>query len=262
MDIRQTKDYARHLEKLGWIVEEKDGIYYFIRKLPLIGSFLKLQRPKTIDLETINTLKKKHRVFKTIIEPNDEEQKTILINAKFKQSTSPYLPSKTVLLDLRKTEDELLNNFKKDVKYALRKTEKIKLSDVEDLAKFRNTWEKSVPFSRYVPSLKNLEVFKTCFDRNFLVLECKEYPAGAVFLIGDKTAYYWLAFTSKKGRKALIQYKIVWEGIKWSKKMGAKELDFEGIFDERFPLKSWHGFTHFKKSFGGVEKEYPGAFVK
>ena len=86
--------------------------------------------------------------------------------------------------------------------------------------------------------------------------------SGAIFLIGDKTAYYWQAFTNKEGRRALTQYKIVWEGILWAKAHGAKIFDFEGIYDERFPNKRWKGFSHFKKSFGGYEINYPGAFVK
>lgn len=89
-----------------------------------------------------------------------------------------------------------------------------------------------------------------------------EASAGAIFLLADSIAYYWQAFTSKGGRGKLTQYKIVWEGILWAKKMGAKVFDFEGIYDERFPNKSWLGFTHFKKSFGGYEVEYPGAFIK
>ncbi len=75
-------------------------------------------------------------------------------------------------------------------------------------------------------------------------------------------AYYWQAFTGTFGRKNQTQYKIVWEGVLWAKKKGVKVFDFEGIYDERFPNKSWRGFTHFKKSFGGYEVEYPGAFVK
>jgi lipid II:glycine glycyltransferase (peptidoglycan interpeptide bridge formation enzyme) len=55
---------------------------------------------------------------------------------------------------------------------------------------------------------------------------------------------------------------MVWYGILWGKKRGAKMFDFEGIYDSRFPNKSWLGFTHFKKSFGGKEVEYPGCFVK
>ena len=42
------------------------------------------------------------------------------------------------------------------------------------------------------------------------------------------------------------------------KKEGKKVFDFEGIYDERFPLISWKGFTRFKKGFGGIEVEYPG----
>jgi len=49
---------------------------------------------------------------------------------------------------------------------------------------------------------------------------------------------------------------------KLAKKMGCKIFDFEGIYDDRFPLKSWLGFSRFKKSFGGLEVEYPGAYSK
>lgn len=86
--------------------------------------------------------------------------------------------------------------------------------------------------------------------------------SGAIFLLADGIAYYWQAFANKEGRKKLYQYKVVWEGILWAKKKGARIFDFEGIYDERFPNKTWLGFTHFKKSFGGYEVEYSGAFVK
>jgi len=90
----------------------------------------------------------------------------------------------------------------------------------------------------------------------------QDIEAGAIFLIGDEISYYWQAFSNNEGRKNFAQYRIVWEGILWAKKQGAKIFDFEGIYDERFPNKNWKGFTHFKKSFGGYEVEYPGAFIK
>ena len=70
------------------------------------------------------------------------------------------------------------------------------------------------------------------------------------------------AAASDAGKKLFAPTLCAWEAIKLSKKHGSKIFDFEGIYDERFPLKSWHGFTRFKKSFGGREIEYPGAFVK
>jgi lipid II:glycine glycyltransferase (peptidoglycan interpeptide bridge formation enzyme) len=36
----------------------------------------------------------------------------------------------------------------------------------------------------------------------------------------------------------------------------------EGIFDERFPIPAWRGFTKFKKGFGGKITKYPGAYQK
>jgi len=86
--------------------------------------------------------------------------------------------------------------------------------------------------------------------------------AGAIFLSGDGIGYYWQAFTNREGREKHEQYNIVWEGILRVKKIGARIFDFEGIYDERFPNKSWLGFTHFKKSFGGYEVIHPGTFVK
>jgi lipid II:glycine glycyltransferase (peptidoglycan interpeptide bridge formation enzyme) len=94
-----------------------------------------------------------------------------------------------------------------------------------------------------------------------LLLDAND-TSGAIFIVADNMGYYWQAFTNKQGRQSLAQYKIVWEGILWAKKRGARVFDFEGIFDERFPNKSWQGFTHFKKSFGEDEVNYPGCFVK
>jgi len=54
-DIRQTLEYANYLKSNGWIVERINGINYFIKKLPLLGSILKLQRPKEIDFKIIKT---------------------------------------------------------------------------------------------------------------------------------------------------------------------------------------------------------------
>ncbi len=122
--------------------------------------------------------------------------------------------------------------------------------------------KKTVNQKRYVPSLLQLELLKKTFANKALFLIAKDNSAGAIFLTGDKIAYYWQAFSNKEGRKSLAQYKIIWEGIIKLKTAGVKILDFEGIYDDRFPNEKWKGFSHFKKSFGGCEVEYPGTFSK
>jgi len=262
LDIRQTPRYAKYLRKTGWQVEKLNGVNCFIKRIPLIGSVIKIQRPETIPLKKIKNLVKKHYAFQLIIEPKTKMDAKYLKRNNFRLINSPFLPSKTLILDLTISREKLLKQFKKDTRYALRKTEKLIVAKPEDITTFYNSWKKAVGRKRYITPLSRLKILKRTFGKNALFLMTKSGSAGAIFLLGDKIAYYWQAFSGRKGRKELAQYKIVWEGILWAKKSGAKIFDFEGIYDERFPNKQWAGFTHFKKSFGGEGLEYPGCFTK
>lgn len=261
VDIRQSREYANYLAKVGWIVERKGGVNYFIKKFPLIGSVIKIQRPEELQPNDIKILSAKYRAFQIIIEPKDIFNDQWLMANGFKSSNSPYLPRKTLLLDLDISRNRLLRNMKKDARNAINNS-KIIVKSCKKLEEFRKAWKKAVGWKRYVPPLSHLTILKKSFKENCLFLMEENGNSGTIFLIGDKIGYYWQAFTNDVGRRNLAQYKIVWEGILWTKRSGARIFDFEGIYDERFPDKSWLGFTHFKKSFGGHELEYPGCFVK
>ena len=262
VDIRQTKEYARYLGRIGWKVERVAEINYFIKKIPLVGSIVKIQRPEEIRIDKIRELAKKYRAFQVIVEPAQELDAKYLKSLGFNLSRSPYLPTKTLLLDLTKRRKELLGGMEKDARSGIKKTETLKTKEIKNLEKFREGWKKSVGLKRYVPALSHLSALKNSFKGNCLFLTTQDLSAGAIFLVGDGIGYYWQAFTNKEGRRDLAQYKIVWEGILWTKTKRARVFDFEGIYDERFPNKSWKGFTHFKKSFGGYEVSYEGTYVK
>lgn len=268
-DIRQTPKYAKYLRAIGWNTIEKRGVYYFLKKIPLAGFVVKIQRPEIVDLETIKQISQKQRIFQIIIEPKDEMGAKHLKAFGFKRSKNPYLPTKTLVLDLTQSKKGLVSQFKKDARQALKKTKNLKVDEIKikDLESFRSVWKKSVSPKRFIPPLSDLKALKKIFKNDCLLLSCidtskQEIVAGAIFLKTKKSAYYWQAFTNKKGRRLLAQYRLVWKGIVWAKERGAKIFDFEGIYDERFPNKSWRGFSHFKKSFGGHEVKYPGAFTK
>jgi lipid II:glycine glycyltransferase (peptidoglycan interpeptide bridge formation enzyme) len=260
VDIRQSKDYALYLSSIGWIIERTNNTNYFIKKIPLIGSVIKIQRPKEIDFKKIEELSKKYRAFQIILEPKDNKQKEEIKKSGFRLSNSPYLPTKTLELNLTKSEKDLLKGLKKDCRRIIEKT-KVKIVKVSP-EKFQKAWKKAVGLKRYVPPISQLESLKKTFGKNSLFITTHDYSAGAIFLRAGGKSYYWQAFANKVGRKNNYQYKIVWEGIIWAKKLSAKVFDFEGIYDARFPNKSWLGFTHFKKSFGGKETEYPETFTK
>jgi len=48
MDVRQSPEYARYLELLGWKIKKINSCQIFIRYLPLLGSIIKIQRPEKI----------------------------------------------------------------------------------------------------------------------------------------------------------------------------------------------------------------------
>jgi len=280
VDIRQTPKYARYMQSLGWKVEKIGNVYpegasfAYVKKIPILGAVLKIQRPEKLNITQIEALSKKYRIFQIIIEPSSEIQAIDLLNRGYKLSKSPYLPTKTLELDLSQSKKELFKNLKKDAKYALRKTSRLKLSTNPNLKSFHEFWVKSVPWQRWVPPARNFRKLQQTFGSSSGLLLAShnvvednkpyqfQFTAGAIFLNAGKRAYYWQAFTSPPGRVSLAQYRLLWEGILWAKSCGAQYFDFEGIYDSRFPNEGWLGFSRFKKKFGGMEVEYPGAYTK
>lgn len=280
IDIRQSVNYANHLKTQGWIVERRRGINYFIRKIPIIGSVLKIQRPKKIDFREIEKLSKKHRVFQIIFEPdlslsNSTFTHNQLLSHGFSLSKSPFLPTKTIHIDLTKPIKAIYADFSKKCRYSIRKGERLIIKEYRtplEIKIFRKAWKKSVNFNRFVPSVDQLIQLRKTFNKNYSLFlashnKFSRIIGGVIFTISSHgtsnyISYYWHSFTNSEGRSSLSQYSLLYQGILWAKRMGCKTFDMEGIYDERFPNKSWLGFTHFKKSFGGKEILYPGTYVK
>ena len=289
IDIRQSLHYANFLKSQGWIVESLpagkagiDNINYFIRKFPLIGSVLKVQRPERLDLNKVRNLANKYRSFQIVVEPKDESQSELLASNGFKLCKSPFLPTKTLQIDLTQTNEKIYADFTKDCRYNIKRGEKITTkvySSLDDIKKWRTAWKNSVNYSRYVPSHQSLLNIK----KSFPCLAGRQAQSSSLFLASHNIlgriiggvlfttsshdgsnyiTYYWYGFTNSEGRSTLSQYSLLYHGILWAKKQGYKVFDFEGIYDERFPNKSWLGFTHFKRSFGGAEVLYPGCYTK
>lgn len=264
-DLRQLKEYAHYMSLSGWQVEKAGKSNVFIRKIPFLPfSVIKIQRPTSpISLAKIDQLSQKYRALAVYLEPSTTSQSSSITKRGYRLSKTPFLPTKTLRLDLNQSKEKILSQMKKEARYCLRKAGKSSFSifEVTDLAALHQAWKKSVGWQRHLPSKKSLSALKKAFNNKAIFLTIN-FLAGTTILIGDKTAYYFYAFTSKKGRENLTQYLLIWQAIKIAKKRGCQTFDFEGIYDYRFPQKGWQGFSHFKKSFGGKEVKYPGCFVK
>ena len=108
MDVRQSPEYAKYIEFIGWQVEKINKGNVFIKKIPLFGSLIKIQRiDSPISFAEIEKLAKKHRAFQVIIEPSFAPQTP----HDYRPLKSPFIPTKTLILDLRQTEEKIFASF-------------------------------------------------------------------------------------------------------------------------------------------------------
>lgn len=269
-DLRQSKDYAQYLKLSGWKVEKVNTTYIFLRKFPIIGWFVKIQRPEVLSGATINLIENKYKPFQFSIEPLSIKQTKQLTDHNFKLSNSPSLPTKTLVMDITKSEKELLKNMSSKARYNITRASSLKRVVIE---KCTNISEFANLKGNFLSQKKNIIKLHRAFGKKahlFCAYENNKQSlplrgkllAGILLLTTKDTAYYMHAASTKEGNKLFAPTLLTWHTIQFAKKKGFKTYDFDGIYDDRFPIKSWQGFTKFKKSFGGKEIEYPGNFVK
>lgn len=254
-DLRQSREYGEYIRKIDWIVEKVGGVNIFIRRLGWFGAIAKIQRVDVEDWTEINHVLKRYRVWMLKYEP--------LGMPKFRQDSWPMLATKTLRIDLRPSQQKILESFQKDARYCIRKCKMYNLEcKINNFGGFYEMWRKANKIKNlWTPSLKHYMALVESFgDKCFCVTV--NNIAGALILMHDNAAYYYYAGSMPEGKKLNLPYLVVWQCMQEAKKRGCKIWDFEGIYDHRFPNKSILGYTHFKKSFGGTELEYPGSFTK
>jgi len=269
-DLRQTKEYGKFMESMGWKVEK--GM--FIKKLSILPwSFIKYQRPEwPVDFKKIERVIKKYKVIQIKVEPNIKVNKEVekkFLKWGYKKDKSPMLPTKTIWLDLKKSEKDLLKNMHAKTRYNIGKykqrVEIIRGDKVnkKTLREFYKIYQENAKKQKFWGlKFKNLVNLFKCFGKKSYLLWA-EGLGGLIVLINKKTIYYSHNAANKKGRGKFVPTILVWKAILLGKKLRCNRFDFEGISDFRYGVtKKWKGFSRFKKGFGGNEIKYIGSFTK
>lgn len=265
MDLRQTPEYSKYMEILGWQVEKIVGNYIYIKSIPLIGKIAKLQRPaKKISNFKFTIFNEKHWPAVVYIEPL---QLIKSLPPGFKTAKSAFLPAKTIQIDLTKTVKTLLKEMRPKTRYNIKIAQKrgVVVCISQDIEAFINLW-KSAAIKRFsLPQDKEIKALWQSFgNKAYLVLAYKNdvLLAGVLIACSPDTSFYMYAASSQEGKKLFAPTLVAWETILLAKKKGSKVFDFEGIYDERYPsTKSWRGFTKFKEGFGGKVVVHPPTLV-
>lgn len=289
-DLRQAEGWSRYLSNQGWRITEVKGkkskCKIYTRRIPLIGSVIKIQRPTEVPpVKEIDQIAKNRRALFVKFEPLLTTNYQLLTKHGFKSDPNPNLPTKTTIVDLTKGEKELWKDLSQDARQSIKKAiiYKIQVTSYrwgEDgfeqaLTNFHQLLRKTGQRQHFLtPKSEQLKAKTKAFGKNAVLFlaytpkqpenqTTKQPIAGALFLISDTTAYYHYAASSLKGQELYAPYFLMWEAIK-SFKLPINSLDLEGVHDSRYPkaTKRWKGFTTFKRKFGGTELEHPKPLIK
>ncbi len=268
VDLRQTPEYALYLQSIGWNVEKLGNNNIFIKKFPVVGSIAKIQRPShPVTMTRLIAIKNKYKTRIVYVEPF-EDQVSDFRDLGFWPYNQPFLPSATIQIDLRKSEKVLLSEMKPKTRYNIKLASKNNLTVTRsnDIKRFSDFWGAQARRRKaYISENKFITKLFEAFGDKSIILSAQRngtLVSELLLLRTTDTIYYMYAAANDEGRKLYAPTLLTWEAIRMGKYLKLERLDFDGIYDERFPLPAWKGFTRFKKGFGGVVVQYPGAFRK
>lgn len=192
---------------------------------------------------------------------------------RFQKAPINQQPLSTLIIDLSRPEGEILGQMKPkgryNIKVAQRHGVKIFKSGLQSgLGEFLKIYNRTVKRQDFAGKDKGY------FER--LVYALSDYPAQAGFFFaknmektlaaalilywGD-TATFLFGASTNLDRNLMSSYLLHWEIIKEAKELGLKWYDFYGISPEEDNYSHpWHGFTVFKRKFGGQKIDYIGAY--
>lgn len=299
-ELRQDQHHAEYMKLIGWRIERSaQGIRAYLRPLIFSASVMKIQRVPwdKLDFDWVKAIAKKNRVITTYIEVDQQVRQpvskakisdenlaalepviTAMKREGFGTLSLGMVASKTQVVDLRQTEDQLLTRMKEKTRYniGLAGRRKVQIKRWTGTALMNNLDLLNTYLKLIKQNNKRVGYWggreswikaqlRAFGNQAYVVAAMDEHEiwlAAALFLKADKTSYYAHNGSTEKGRRDMAPSLVVWEGMKEAKRNGLEYLDFDGVFDERYPVKRWQGYTRFKSGFGGDYVWYPPAFVK
>lgn len=281
--IVQSADWAEFKMKYGTPAVTAGGVIYTKHKIPFsVGYFAYCPRvePEKIDFSEL----KKSLIAQQCISINfdvpnvlassDEELSALQIfsnNGCVKSPRNQFAQS-NILLDITKSEDELLSNMHKkhryNINYAIKHGTSVKVAESEkDFDDFYNLFEQTAQRQKYYVRPK--EYYKILWDlfkpRNLCEI-LTAYNGGNplaswMFLIYEDVLYYPYGGSSEEMKNLQSSNLVAWEGILLGKKRGCTLFDMWGASDNIDDNSdTWWGFTNFKLKFGGKYVKYMDSY--
>ena len=280
--LLQTGEWGELKSAFGWkpvrIVNGDFGVQILFRKLPLgftVGYIPKAvnseQLPSDQFWQEIDSVCRRQRAVFYKLEPDSWDQQFIIPHSAFRISKHNIQPPRTIIIDIRGSEDEILAKMKQKARYNIRLAEKkgVTVRAWDDIEAFHKMM--LVTGGRDEFGIHSLEYYKRAYELlqpkglgEILVAEYEGKPLAALFVARNgHRAYYLYGASTDEERNRMPTYLLQSEAMKWAKARGCEEYDLWGVPDEdeemlETDFQTRHdglwGIYRFKRGFGGELK--------
>ncbi|QYM76599.1 peptidoglycan bridge formation glycyltransferase FemA/FemB family protein [Leucobacter luti] len=195
------------------------------------------------------------------IEP-DEDAGTFSLGEKWREAKTPVLPARTLILDLRKSEDELLADMSKKHRQYIRKSgreETMEIRPVETLAQL----DECLEVYRETSERADFGLHEDSYYHDAFTMLGDDAPVWAAYVEGKPVAFLYMAKSDRTafelyggmdetGQRLRANYALKWHVIRHMKSIGIERYDFGGLIND--------GVTTFKTGFASHENLLAGSW--
>ena len=251
--VLQTGEWGELKSAFGWqairVVNGDIGAQILFRKLPLGFTIAYIPKLSFSDQnlaiteefwKEIDDVCKKHHAIFLKIEPDVWANEKINYPSSFILSKQNIQPPRTIIVDIRGSEEDILARMKQKCRYNIRLAEKkgVTVGSWDNLDSFYKMIQ--ITGGRDDFGVHSFEYYRRAYELfhpmglcELLVakLESKSLAALMVFARGAH-AWYIYGASNDEERKRMPTYLLQWEAMRWARAKGAEEYDLWGVPDE------------------------------
>lgn len=283
----QSSAWGEFRRTMGIDVVQTHGWQLTFHKIPhtpwTIGYFPRGPMSNEEVLETLATLGKEKNAIFIQLEPNilsspklaspaSRSESGETRNSKLVRSAHPLFPKYTFVLDLTKSEDELLKNMHSKTRYNIKVAQKHGVIIRENnssqafgayLALMRETTQRQGFFAHN--EIYHKKMWEIMSRAGIAKLWTATYQgqtlAAWIIFCWKDTIYYPYGSSSREHRETMAPNLLLWEIIKWGKEQGYKKFDLWGALGPNpDPNDPWYGFHRFKEGYHPKLIEFIGSY--
>ena len=261
-----------------------DGFTLTIHKVPktkfTIGYLPKGNAPSKEVIAELNKIGREQNCIFIQLKPNVVNGSHSMVGTNLSRSFHPLFTQYTFVLDISKNEEELLKSFHPKTRYNIKVAQKHNVTVKEETSdeafkKYLRLTEETTnrqQFFAHTPSY-HTKMWETLGNKTgglsahlFTATykpegQKEEMLASWILFVFKNFLYYPYGASSSKYRNVMASNLIMWEAIRFGKKMGLTYFDMWGALGPNPATKDpWYGFHKFKEGYGATHTEFVGSF--